>query len=74
MTVAPPSRTMMPSFGKALVASTTKRAGCTGVLPRRVLRELGQLLGVLLDPRSRSAEAGRGASFERVDQLRHDAA
>jgi hypothetical protein len=33
MVIAPPSRTMMPSFGNAFVASTTKRAGWTGVLP-----------------------------------------
>ena len=41
ITVAPPSRTMMPSSGKALVASTTKRAGWIGVLPVGTARSVG---------------------------------
>ena len=51
MTVAPPSRTMMPSSGKALVASTTKRAVWIGdPATGRGVGQFGELVGILFDP------------------------
>ena len=73
MTVAPPSRIMMPSFGKALVASTTKRAVCIGVLPVGAdFARSAKPIRVLLDP---AGELRRGLArnvLQRRDQLRHD--
>ena len=63
MTVAPPSRTMMPSAGNALVASTTKRAGCTGDMPAgAVSASSASSGGILLDPAFEIGDGVRGVS------------
>jgi hypothetical protein len=64
MTVAPPSRTMMPFVGNARVASTTKRAVCIGFLPLGAdSASFANRSASSQIQRSRLGEAGRGVSL-----------
>ena len=65
----------MPSFGNALVASTTNRAGCTGVRPAGAFSaSCASSAASSLIQRSRSTDAFLGLSLQRFHQLRHHTA